>query len=530
MEHGPGAGNDCRSGRSSSTVRCEEDLPGRHESFWMETTPETSHPPLPGNLETDVAVVGGGVAGITTAVLLKQAGYTVTVIEGDRVCRGVTGHTTAKVTSLHRLIYADLIDRFGSRQAQQYADANQAAIGTIASFVLEYNIPCDFVRKPAYTYAESEDSRDRVAAEADAAKSLGLPATFTEDVPLPARTYGAVRFADQAQFHPRNYLLLLAGHLPGEGSYVFEMTRAVDIEEQPGGVTVKTNRGSLSSDYAVLATHYPIYDRPGAYFARMQPSRSYALGIRIDEPFPDGMFINAAGPVHSWRSQPSGDGDLVLVTGAAHDTGKATDTREHYRSLEAYARSVYRARSVDYRWSAQDYITADRVPCIGRLAEGHDRVFVATGFGKWGMAAGTAAGMIVTDLIRGRTNPWAEVFDPSRFREQPDYPDRVHKKLQAVGGTFEVDAARIDREVATIPPQEGKVVEIDGQKVAVYRDGRGALRTLDPTCMHMGCTVAWNNAEETWDCPCHGSRYDASGKVIGSPTVKDLVEKKVVRR
>ncbi len=505
-------------------------LPGTAESYWIATSPETGFPSLDGDGRVDVTVIGGGIAGITTAFLLKKGGLTVALIDADRIATGATGHTTAKVTSLHRLIYTDLIDRLGEEKARQYADANQAGIETIASNVLEYDIPCSFERKPAYTYAESEESRDLVAAEADAARSLGLPAAFTEDVPLPGRAHGAVVVENQAQFHPRNYLLLLAGHLPGEGSYVFEMTRAVDLEEQAGGVAVKTDRGTLSTDYAVLATHYPIYDRPGAYFARMRPSRSYALGLRINEPFPDGIFINAAGPVHSWRSQPAGDGDLVIVGGAAHDTGTVTDTRAHYRSVESYARSVYPVRSVDYHWSAQDYITADRVPYIGRLAEGHDRIFVATGFGKWGMAAGTVAGMILADLIRGRTNPWAEVFDPSRFREQPEYPDRVRKRLQAAGGPFEVDADRIDREVAAIPPGEGKVVEVDGQMVAIFRDGGGGITTLDPTCMHMGCTVAWNNAEKSWDCPCHGSRYDAFGKVLGSPTVRDLRGKKVVRR
>ncbi|WP_292492454.1 FAD-dependent oxidoreductase [Methanoculleus sp. 10] len=506
------------------------DLPGMAESYWVATSPETAFPPLDGAGRADVTVIGGGIAGITTAFLLKRAGLTVALIDAYRIITGATGHTTAKITSLHRLIYTGLIDRFGSGKARQYADANQAAIEAIASLVREYAIPCSFERKPAYTFAESVDDRERVAAEADAAKSLGLSAAFTEEVGLPGETHGAVVLENQAQFHPRNYLLLLAGHLPGEGSYIFEMTRAVDIKEQDGGVTVRTDRGSLHSGYAVLATHYPIYDIPGAYFARMRPSRSYALALRTDEPFPDGIFINAAGPVHSWRSQPAGGGEIAIVTGAAHDTGKVTDTRAHYRSLEAYARSVYPVRAVDYRWSAQDYITADGVPYIGPLAPGHDRVFVATGFGKWGMTNGTAAGMILADLIRGRTNPWAEVFDPARFGGESAPPAGVREALRSAGGTVVAGADRIAREAAAIPPREGKVVEVGGQKVAVYRDGRGTLHTLDPTCMHMACTVAWNNAEESWDCPCHGSRYDARGRVIESPTVKDLVQKEVVRR
>ncbi len=508
-----------------------ESLPGIAESYWIATSPETGFSHLSEDGRADVTVIGGGIAGVTTAFLLKQAGLTVILLEAGRIVRGATGYTTAKITSLHRLIYRDLIDRFGSTKARQYADANQAGIDMIASLVREYAIPCSFERKPAYTYAESEEGRDLALAEAEAAQGLGLPASFTEEVGLPVETHGAVVLEDQAQFHPRNYLLLLAGHLPGDGSYIFEMTRALNIEEQGDEVQVRTDRGTLTSDHVVLATHYPIYDRPGSYFARMQASRSYALGLRIDEPFPVGIFINADGPVHSWRSQPAADdSELVIVTGEDHDTGKVTDTRARYNSLDEYARSVYPARTVAYHWSAQDYITADRVPYIGPLAEGHERIYVATGFGKWGMAVGTAAGMILSDLIRGRTNPWAEVFDPARFEERPGYPDQVQKRLQSAGGTITVDASWFDREVAAIPPGEGKIIEADGQRVAVYRDEQGALHALDPTCMHMACTVAWNNAERSWDCPCHGSRYDAYGRVIESPTVKDLARKEIVKR
>ncbi|MCM2466591.1 FAD-dependent oxidoreductase [Methanoculleus oceani] len=506
MEHGPGA----------------YDVPGRHESFWMETTAETPHPSLAGNLETDVAVVGGGIVGITTAVLLKQAGYAVTVLEANRVCHGVTGHTTAKVTSLHRLIYAELIDRFGSRQAQQYAEANQAAIETIASFIRKYDIPCDFLRKPAYTYAESEEARGLVAAEADAARSLGLPATFTEDVPLPARNYGAVVVGNQAQFHPLKYLLHLASLVPGDGSRIYEKTRALEVQDDGGRCTVRTENGTVTARAVVLATHYPFYDSPGFYFARMEPSRSYVLGVRLDEPFPAGMFINAAGPVHSWRSQPSGAGELVLVGGMEHRTGEDVDTRRHYRDLEAYARSVYPITSVDYRWSAQDYITVDGVPYIGPLAAGHENVYIATGFRKWGMTNGTAAATIVTDMILGRASPWAEVYAPDRFKPAASARRFLVHNIEVaekyIGGAISRPAG----DLADVLPGEGRILMIEGQKAGVFRDREGRVHAVNPTCTHLGCVAAWNSAEETWDCPCHGSRYDADGKVIHGPAVKDL--------
>jgi glycine/D-amino acid oxidase-like deaminating enzyme/nitrite reductase/ring-hydroxylating ferredoxin subunit len=504
-----------------SHERCD-DLPGMAESYWIDTSPDTGFPPLAGDGRVDVTVIGGGIAGISTAFMLKRGGMTVALLDAYQIVKGTSGYTTAKITALHRLIYRHLIDRFGREKARQYADANQASIDTIASLVGEFNIPCAFERKPAYTYAESDESEKIVRDEADAARTLGLPATFVEDVPLPGGSHGAVLVENQAQFHPRNYLLALAGQIPGEGCYIFEMTQALGIRERNDRVTVQTNRGALISDYVVLATHYPLHDTPGAYYARMRPSRSYALGIRIEEPFPDGMFINAQGPVHSWRSHPMGDGDLVIVTGEEHATGRVTDTRAHYRSLEACARGVYTVRSVDYHWSAQDYLTSDRVPYIGRLAEEQERVYVATGFGKWGMTTGTVAATILSDLILGRSNPWTDIFDPSRFQGQPATPKRIPEILESAGGTLVVPASRYDQAVAGLPHCEGMILEVDERRIALYRDVHGDIHGLDPTCMHRGCTVAWNNAEKSWDCPCHGSRYDAHGHVIEGPTVHPL--------
>ncbi len=498
------------------------DLPGIAESYWIATSPETGFPSLDGDGRVDVTVIGAGIAGITTAFLLKRAGLTVALIDAYRIVTGATSHTTAKITSLHRLIYADLIDRFGSAKAQQYAGANQAAIETIASLVREYNIPCSFERKPACTYAESENSRDRVAAEADAAKSLGLPATFTEDVPLPARTYGAVRFADQAQFHPLKYLLRLASLVPGDGSQIFEKTRALEVQDDGGRCTVRTERGTVTARAVVLTTHYPFYDSPGFYFARMEPSRSYVLGVRTGEPFPDGMFINAEGPTHSWRSQPTDAGELVLVGGMEHRTGEDVDTREHYRNLEAYARSVYPVTSVDYHWSAQDYITNDGVPYIGPLAAGHENVYIATGFRKWGMTNGTAAATILADMIQGRASPWAEVYAPDRFKPAASVRRFLVHNIEVaekyIGGAISRPAG----DLADVPPGEGRILMIEGQKAGVFRDREGRVHAVNPTCTHLGCVATWNSAEETWDCPCHGSRYDADGRVIHGPAVKDL--------
>lgn len=501
-------------------------LPGKAESYWIATMPESKYPPLSGDMRMDVAILGGGIVGITTAFLLKEAGVpSVAVIEADRVITGVTGHTTAKVTSQHSLIYDRLISKFGKEQAQQYAESNQAAVEKIASIVSSKGIACDFARKPAYVYAGSEESSGNIRNEVDAAKSLGLPASFEADLPLPFETYGAVRFSNQAQFHPRKYLCALAREIEGDGCHIFEKTRALKIEGD-GPVIITTDKGTIKAQKVIQATHFPIHDKPGLLFQRLYQSRSYVLGVRIQEPFPQGMFINAEEPVRSLRSQPAEGGELILVSGEGHRTGEGNEI-DHYRNLEKWIRSVYSVNSIDYHWSTQDVITVDHVPYIGRLTSDNENVYIATGFRKWGMTTGTAAAMILTDMVLGRSNPWEEVYNPSRFKPVESAKTFFSQAAEATKGLVGDRITPTHEKASQILPGEGAIVKIEGERVAAFRDKTGILHTLDPSCRHMGCIVSWNNAEKTWDCPCHGSRYSAEGEVIKSPAVYGLKEKKI---
>lgn len=498
-----------------------ERLPGRAASYWIESAPGPEFSPAPANVRADVAVIGGGITGLTAAALLRRAGRTVVVIEARRIAEDVTGHTTAKVTSLHHLVYRHLIDAFDESRAQQYADANQDAIGVIDALARDHGIDCDFTRKPAYTYAQSHEGRERVMDEVDACLRLGLPARFVEEVPLPLHSEGAIRMENQAQFHPRKYLLGLARTIPGEGSAIYERTRALDITEgEP--VSVKTTTGTVHADEVIVATHWPFWDKPNMLFSRMYPSASYVLGVTLEQPLPDGMFISAETPTRSLRSQPDAEGELVLVSGEGHKVGQGGDTRRHYRALERFVEALYTVREVRYRWMTQDNITVDHVPYIGRMGAETSHIYVATGFKKWGMTHGTVAGRLLSEMILGKAPRWAEVFDPGR------------KAIQASAGEFVSQQANVAAELVTglvrsggddphsIGPGEGAILSVHGKKVAAYRDDAGTLVTLDPTCRHMGCTVAWNPAERTWDCPCHGSRYAADGEVIHGPAVHSL--------
>jgi glycine/D-amino acid oxidase-like deaminating enzyme/nitrite reductase/ring-hydroxylating ferredoxin subunit len=496
-------------------------LPGRAASYWIETAVGPEYPAAPPNYRADVVVIGGGIAGLTAAHLLKRAGKTVVVIEGGRIAADVTGHTTAKLTSLHRLCYRHLIDMFDERRARQYAEANQAAIDFVESTARENGIDCDFVRKPAYTYAQSKDGRRKVTEEVDAALRLGLPAHLVENLPLPLHSEGAIRFDGQAQFHPRKYLLGIAKTIPGEGSAIFEGTRVLEIADE-APISVRTTTGTVHANDVIQASHWPVHDRPGLFFSRMHQSASYVLGVRQEEPLPDGMFINVEEPSRSLRSQPTPDGELVLVSGEGHRVGHGGDTRDHYRALLRFAESLYHIREVTYRWMTQDIVTIDEVPYIGRQSDDAPHLYVATGFKKWGMTHGIVAGRLLADLVLDRENPWTEVFDPRRFKPTASVGAFVGQQATVAADIVSGLLRSEGHDPAALPVGQGAIMTIGGKKHAIFRDQDGGLVSLDPTCRHMGCLVEWNDTERTWDCPCHGSRYRSDGTVFHGPASRNL--------
>jgi glycine/D-amino acid oxidase-like deaminating enzyme/nitrite reductase/ring-hydroxylating ferredoxin subunit len=494
-------------------------LPGKPESYWIASTPETDYPPLPEGLSVDVAILGGGIAGLTSAVLLKEEGLTVAVIEAERIATGVTGHTTAHISWAHGLIYRHLTETFGIEGAKRYAQANRAAMEEIARLIRRYQIDCDYRVTSEYFYTDTRDDLPRLQDEFQAILRLGLPVSFVRDVPLPFETYGALLYEDQAQFHPRKYLLSLAESVPGEGSYIIERTRALNVQDgEP--CTITTERGSFTAKDVIIATHFPILNQ-GMFWARMRPNRSYVLGVRIADTLPEFLFDSTEDPSHYIRSQPTDQGPLVIIGGEDHPTGHESNTVERYRRLEEFARTHFEVTSVDYRWSTQDNYTDDRIPFIGRMAAETKHLFVATGFKGWGMTHGTLAGMILADLITDQINPFDKLFSPGRFKLAAAAPELIARNLHVTETFIKGRFTRLSS-LHSLSPGEAEVAELKGEKVAAYRDESGHIHIHSPVCSHMGCIVRWNEAERSWDCPCHGSRFRYDGKVIQAPAVKDL--------
>ncbi|NJL45703.1 MAG: FAD-dependent oxidoreductase [Leptolyngbyaceae cyanobacterium SM2_3_12] len=493
-----------------------------HQSFWIASTLESNYAPLTEAMTVDIAIVGAGLAGITAAMLLKKAGKTVAVLEAGRVAEGVSGHTTAKVTALHQLKYATLIKEMGETKARLYGESNQAAVEQVATLVADENIDCDFSRQSAYTFAETPENLKKVKQEVEAAQRLGLPATFVPTVPLPFDIAGAIQFSHQVQFHPRKYILALAAKIHGDGCAVFEQTRVETVEgENP--CQVKTTQGvTVTAQDVIIATNLPILDQ-GLFFAKSYPKRSYLIGAPIDPAqAPDGMFIGTGENYRSIRSTPTDDGGmLLLIGGEGHKVGKVSASAQPFEKLADYARQRFGLTNVAYRWSTQDMVSFDKLPYIGRLTPLHQHTYVATGFSLWGMSNSTLSAMILTDLIMGQPNPWADLYEatrPTPFITQDSLKNNLEVGSHWIGDRFK----GLFNDADSLKAGEGELVTVDGKKVAAHRDETGQLHQVSAVCPHLGCIVAWNAVEKSWDCPCHGSRFDPDGAILQGPAVHGL--------
>jgi len=500
-------------------------MPARklNRSLWLEPA-ETRFPKLTSALDVDVAIVGAGITGVTTAHCLKQAGKSVALIESNGVGYGATGYTTAKLTVGHSLVYHDLIESFGEETARGYARSNQEAIKWIEAIVRDNSIDCDLERADNYVYTEHEKSVRAVEQEVEAARRVGIDAALTTDTELPYPVRAAVRVGDQAQFHPWKYLAALVRTVDGDGSHVLELTRATNVRS---GRTceVETTSGIVRAAYVVVATQMPFLDR-GLYFAKAHPMKSYAIAAPCDtERAPRGMYISVDQPTRSIRSTPAdGGGRMLIVGGEGHKPGDDPDTNARYARLESFMKERFGVTGAEYHWSTHDYMPVDKLPYIGRLSRRDKHVYVATGFAKWGLTKGTLAAGIISDAILDRENQWAELYDSTRLDARHSAV-RFAKENAGVGLRFFRDRVRTRdgrEDVELLTPGEGTIARIGARQYAAYRDDAGGLHLLSARCTHLGCIVGWNPADRAWECPCHGSRFAADGSLVQGPATADL--------
>jgi glycine/D-amino acid oxidase-like deaminating enzyme/nitrite reductase/ring-hydroxylating ferredoxin subunit len=494
----------------------------RFRSHWQTSAAPTAYPPLPEARTCDIVVIGAGIVGVSAALELCLAGADVVLLEARRIGAGASGYTTGKISALNGLIYADLEGSFGADTAAAYGAANEAGLETIAANTERYGIECDFRRKPNFSYSESASGRERIVAEAEAARRAGLGAELVDEIEeLPFPVAAAVRLERQAEFHALRYLHGLAEAAAARGCEIYERSRAVEVNQgEPcrvrtaGGVTLRAER-------VIVATHLPFIDR-GLYFARTYPQRSYALLAHLRGPVPRGMYLSDESPAHSLRAVPTADGERLLVGGESHRPGQG-EPAERYEALEGWARERFDVLEVESRWATQDHMPHDRLPFVGPLLPFTERVLIVTGLQKWGLAMGTSAGASVAGLALGKDEVAASAFDPRRLDFRHGATSQA--KENAVDGLhFFVDRlAGRRRSSAGLEPGEGAIVSSGLSQQAAYRDEEGELHLHSARCSHLGCIVKFNAAEHTWDCPCHGSRFDArDGAVLEGPAVRPL--------
>jgi glycine/D-amino acid oxidase-like deaminating enzyme/nitrite reductase/ring-hydroxylating ferredoxin subunit len=496
--------------------------------YWTDTASLPRFPELTQDLTVDVVVIGAGITGITAAYLIKSAGLRVALLERGRAAMVDTGHTTAHLTYVTDVRLSALAKAFGRDQARAVWDAGRLAIEQIETNIDAEEISCEFRSVPGYLHeplngGSDEAERAALRDEAEFARELGFDAAYVASVPFV--NCAGIRFDAQALFHPRKYLSGLLDALPGEGSHVFEQTTVDDIEDAP--LRVKSGSHSIRCDYVVVATHTPLMGKTNVVSASLLQTKlalytSYAIGAKVASgTVPEGAYWETADPYHYLRVDRHRGFDYVIFGGEDHKTGQVDDTAACFEALEETLEGVIPEFEVTHRWSGQVIETNDGLPYIGETSP---RQFAATGFSGNGMTFGTFAAMMARDAALGRSNPWRELFDVHRTKLRGGTWDYLKENKDYLYYLVRDRFAASEKSLRAVPRGEGRLVDLNGEQVAAYRNEQGVVTLRSPVCTHMGCLVGWNDAGKTWDCPCHGSRFKPNGDVLAGPAESPLAE------
>lgn len=502
--------------------RFQDDFPQFPSTYWRDTEDIHSFPRLNQHVEADVAIVGGGITGLTTAYLLKDSGLKIVLVDAGKLIDGTTGYTTAKVTAQHGLVYNYIKSHFDLETAKNYYEFNNQAMKLIDEIIYNENIDCDYSIEDAVIYSTSKSNAKKLDKEKETYDEIGIPNEYKEEIPLEIEVEKALYMKSQAQFHPVKYLNKIIESLVEAGVDIYENTVAKGVQNGEKPVVKLREGGSITCKHVVDAAHFPFTDFRGIFSARLYPERSYIIASKSVKPYPGGMYASIDSPTRSIRATPYEGEDLWLIGGEGHKTGKGGDTYEKYLSLKGFAYDAFGLSNFQYRWSAQDMTSLDSMPYIGSLSDKQSNIYVATGYRKWGMTLGTGAARLIADLILGEPNPYQKMFAPDRFHADPDLAHFAEINAEAmkelVKGKLEFTKSSIDE----MHKDHGEVIRINGQRAGVYKDLSGNVQIVDTTCTHMGCELNWNQGERTWDCPCHGSRFSTKGDVLEGPAKSPL--------
>lgn len=495
---------------------------GNCSSLWQDTANAYSiHTQDDINTIFDVAIVGGGITGVTLGLHLQKQGKKCVIIEARNLCFGTSGGTTAHLNTLMDNPYPTIISDFGKEGAQTVARAAKEAIALVESHIREYNIECGFERTNGYLFAQDEKQIKELNEIHDACGEVGVEAKFSNTIPVPINFRKALEVADQGKFHPIRYVHGLAKAFEELGGTIIEECRVTDIEDGDI-ISIETSTNNLKSRILVYATHIP----PGINLLhlRCSPYRSYAMAVKLrDNNYPSGLIYDMYDPYHYYRTQEI-DGDRYLIVGGEdHRTGENANTNKSFLQLESHIRTHFDVAEITQRWSSQYYEPVDGLPYIGKLPGASENILVATGYGGNGITYSHVAVLELSSLILNKQSKYDDLFSPGRIKPVAGFTGFVKHNTdvvaQFVGKWFATEKLE---ELSELAPDEGKVVKLNNETMALYKDPTGALHAVNPSCTHMKCSVAWNAAEKSWDCPCHGARYSVEGEVLNGPTDTNL--------
>ena len=478
--------------------------------YWILSSKGKKYDALDTDLSTDYLVIGGGITGVTCLYLLTKEGLDAVLIDANQIGCGTSGRNTGKATAQHGLIYSGIEKKYGLEKAKQYYDINTKAIRFIEERSKEFGPDCQFKRLPAYLFTQHDSYVEKLEKEYELYQKIGADCSYEKETPLPINVLGALKMNGQAQFHPKRYVDAMARQAVLQKGRIFEHTRVVDFEPGKECIVELENNKKISAKNVIIASHYPCYDGKGFYFARLKAERSYIIGVEM-ESFPEAHMINAEDPTRSFRYIP--EEKVLMIAGENHKVGHDDD--DYYQMLKDYAGEVFKADRVKYQWSAQDYKPHDDIPYAGYLNSDYKNIYVATGYRKWGLTNSAAAAMLISDLIMEDASEYEELYSHLRVNDIVSLnfvKENADMAVQWLGGKLNMGEPELPEEKGV-----GVIVNVNGKRCGFYRDEEDNIYMVDTTCPHMSCELKWNSQERSWDCPCHGSRFDYKGNILEGP-------------
>ena len=474
------------------------------------------------DFSTDICIIGAGIFGLTCAYYLTKLGFNVTVLEKSDIASKATGHTTGKITSQHGLFYDYLTNSYGQKFAKDYLDVNEEAIQNIKNIIDEENINCDFKYQNSYVYTTKKSELSLIKNEYNAVSNLGYNCELVTKTGLPFNIVGALCFKNQAEFHPVKYLAGLCKCIISRNGKIYTNSTAVDVKMEDSDYITYVNGHEIKSKYVIIATHYPFINFPGFYFTKMYQSTSYLIAVDTKKTLFKGMHISAGVPTLSFRTALYNNKEILLIGGMDHKTGHPSSYKDTYGKLEDIAKKYYPDSNILFRWNTRDCISLDKLPYIGSFSSSMPNMFVGTGFKKWGMTLSNVAANIIVDKICGNYNKYEYLFKSTRLKPIKNHDEFKNILVQSTNSLLLDKLKRPNMSFDEIENNSGSIIEVNGEKVGIYKDDNGKIYAVKPICTHLGCLLSWNDIDKTWDCPCHGSRFNFDGTNLYDPAFKNL--------